>query len=260
MAYPIRPLFVDLSHWDPASSYSAVKEDGMVGVIFKATEGSGYTDPTYVQQQQSAKAAGLKWGAYHFATAATTSAQIDNFMRYASPDPDELFCLDWEDYGDNTMSLSAVKEWIAEVEKQLDREGECVLYSGNTAKEALGDDVDTFLGARRLWLCQYGSEPKWQKSWKAFWAWQFTDGISGPQPHSVSGVGACDINSYDYGPERLALEWATGKTPPRPIPPPQPVSAVVTVVIDAPPGVEVRTRVLGLDITNSDMDRLFEGR
>src|SRR5215471_12801672 len=149
----INPLVVDLSHWDPASSYSQVKDAGIAGCIYKATEGSGYTDPTYVQQQQAAKAIGLKWGPYHFATAASTTSQIDNFMKFACPDPDEAFVLDWEDYGSNTMSLSAVKEWITEVEKQLGREGQAILYSGNTAKEALGDTVDTFLGARRLWLC-----------------------------------------------------------------------------------------------------------
>jgi len=254
----INPLVVDLSHWDPASSYSQVKDAGIVGCIYKATEGSGYTDPTYVQQQQAAKAVGIKWGAYHFATAVNTTAQIDNFMKFACPDPDELFCLDWEDYGDNTMSLSAVKEWISEVERQLDREGECVLYSGNTAKEALGNTVDTFMGDRRLWLCQYGSTPKWQKSWDNYWLWQFTDGISGPTPHSIPGIGPCDINSYDRGADQLIAEWATGSTAPQPVPPPQ--VATVSVLIDAPPGVTVKVRVMGLDAGDNWMDHMLEGR
>jgi lysozyme len=249
MTHPINPLFVDLSHWDPAQNYASVKADGIVACIYKATEGSGYTDPTYVQQQQAAKAAGLKWGAYHFATASSTTAQIDNFMRFASPDPDELFCLDWEDYGSNTMSLSAVKEWITEVETQLGREGQCVLYSGNTAKEALGDRVDTFLGSRRLWLCQYGENPVWQRSWTSFWAWQFTDGISGPPPHTVDGIGACDINSYDHGVDQLIAEWATGKAtlPVEPTPP----NLVVSVLVEVPSGVTVKFRVIGPETGDS---------
>jgi len=242
----INPLFVDLSHWDPASSYAQVKDAGIVGCIYKATEGSGYTDPTYVQQQQAAKAIGLKWGAYHFATAASTSSQIDNFMKFACPDPDELFCLDWEDYGSNTMSLSAVKEWIAEVETQLGREGQCVLYSGNTAKEALGNSIDTFLGSRRLWLCQYGTTPVWQRSWNGYWAWQFTDGIVGPMPHTIPGIGPCDINSYDNGPDQLMAEWATGSAAPVPVPP-SPEVASVSILVSAPPGVQVRVRVIGSD-------------
>jgi lysozyme len=250
MAYPVKPRVVDLSHWDPASNYDAVKLDGIVGCIYKATEGSGYTDPTYVQQQKAAKAAGLKWGAYHFATAASTSAQIDNFMRYACPDPDELFCLDWEDYGSNTMSLSAVKEWMAEVEQQLGREGQCVLYSGNTAKEALGSKIDPWLGKRRLWLCQYGPEPKWQTSWDSFWLWQFTDGIVGPEPHEINGIGPCDINSYDHGVEQLVAEWATGNAAQPPI---AAAPNEVSIVVEAPPGVTVKVRVLGPDISDNKL-------
>jgi hypothetical protein len=99
----INAMVVDLSHWDPAKDYKAVKNDGIVGVIYKATQGTNYTDPTYVEQQRAAKAAGLRWGAYHFAEATDVGAQVQNFMNFASPDPDELFCLDWEDNGSNTM-------------------------------------------------------------------------------------------------------------------------------------------------------------
>lgn len=241
MAHPVNPMVVDLSHWDPAEDYDAVKQDGIFGCIYKATEGAGYTDDTYVSQQQAAKAAGLRWGAYHFANADNITDQIDNFLRYASPDPDELFCLDWEDYGSNTMSLNHVKEWIEEVENQLGRPEQCVLYSGNTAKEALGDTVDTFLGARRLWLCQYGTAPAWQKSWNHYWLWQFTDGVVGPDPHIINGIGACDINSYNGLSDELIAEWATG-TAEQPRPAPQPERNVVQVLVGAPPGIEVKIR------------------
>lgn len=239
----INPLVVDLSHWDPAEDYRAVKEDGIVGVIYKATEGSGYTDPTYVAQQQAAKSLGFKWGAYHFATNADVSSQIDNFLRYASPDPDELFCLDWEDYGGNTMRLDNVKTWIKEVENALNREFHCVLYSGNTAKEALGNNVDTFLGERRLWLCQYGSNPVWQRSWDHYWLWQYTDGIVGPDPHTIDGIGPCDINSYDDTVEQLISEWAAGYAEP----PTSSILPTVHVVVSAPHGMPVKVHVLSPD-------------
>lgn len=256
----INPLVVDLSHWDPADDYTDVVRDGIVGVIYKGTEGTSYTDPTYVQQQQSAKAAGLKWGAYHFATAASLQGQIDNFLRYVSPDPDELFCLDWEDYGSNTMSLSSVKTWITEVENALHRPRECVLYSGNTAKEALGSHVDTFLGERRLWLCQYGSNPTWNQSWDRYWLWQYTDGVVGPQPHTINGIGPCDINSYDHGVEQLVAEWASGRTEQPPTAPAAPAAGIVNVLISAPVGVEVKVRILGqgTDETAEVLRRLRE--
>src|SRR5262245_54414168 len=123
MTEPIQACVVDLSHWDPADDYEAVRADGILGVIYKATEGQGYTDPTYVTQQHAAKAAGLLWGAYHFADASPVDGQVANFMRYACPDPDELFCLDWEDNpsGAGKMSAAQARDWIEQVESELGR-------------------------------------------------------------------------------------------------------------------------------------------
>jgi len=221
MSEPVNPRVVDLSHWDPAHDYEAVKRDDIVGVIFKATEGQAFTDDQYVSQQKAAKAAGLKWGAYHFADGSDVDGQVENFLRYACPDPDEVFCLDWEDNpsGSGKMSLAGVKQWISKVEEALERPGECVLYGGNTIKEALSKP-DAFLNARRLWLCQYGSTPTLPPGWDKYWLWQFTDGVNGPGPHSVDGIGPCDINSYAGATDDLLDEWASGsKQPPQPAPP-----------------------------------------
>ena len=244
MAEPIKPMVIDLSHWDPADSYDAVKEDGIYGCIYKATEGTGYTDPTYVSQQHAAKDAGLKWGAYHFADASNIDGQINNFLRFAAPDPDELFCLDWEDNGGDTMSLTNVKKWIEAVEKALGRPGQCVVYGGNTVKEhGNGDPV---LTSRRLWLCQYGSSPSLPKGYDKYWLWQYTDGVYGPSPHSIDGVGPCDINSYKGSSDQLIKEWATGKVEPTPAPKPPPVESVVSVIIAAPEGMTVKVRQISL--------------
>lgn len=254
----IKPLVVDLSHWDPADDYEAVREDGIFGVIYKATEGGGYTDSTYVQQQQAAKAAGLLWGSYHFADGSDVSRQIDNYLRFACPDPDELFCLDWEDNGGDKMSADDACTWITEVETALNRPNECVIYGGNTIKEALGDRKDEFFGARRLWLCQYGSTPVTQASWDHYWLWQFTDGQVGSTPHSIDGIGPCDINSYDQGPaEQLIAEWASG-TAVSPLPP-VPDAAAVNVLITAPSDVRVVVRQMQRHQTRrSRPSRLYE--
>jgi lysozyme len=257
----IYPMVADLSHWDPASDYAAVKSDGIAGVIFKATQGVSYTDPTYVSQQAAAKAAGLLWGSYHFADGSDVNAQIDNFMRFACPDPDELFCLDWEDNGGDVMSAADAKTWITQVENQLGRPGQCVIYSGNTAKEKIGGK-DAFFGARRLWLCQYTSgTPTWQDSWDNYWLWQYTDGQSGPNPHSISGIGNCDINSYDQGPaEQLIATWATGSSEPQPVPPPQPSTDVVNVLIAASPGIAVKVRQVSMQLAIVARDAIKAAR
>jgi lysozyme len=215
--------------------------------VYKATEGASYSDPTYVAQQHAAKSAGLKWGAYHFADGSDVQKQVDNFMRFACPDPDEMFCLDWEDNGGDMMSLDDVKEWIARVEERLGRKGECVLYGGNTIKEhANGDE---FLTARRLWLCQYGNTAELPDGWDKYWLWQFTDGVYGPSPHSIDGIGPCDINSYAGDAEQLVLEWASGKEQPVP-PEPVPTDSVVHVIVAAPEGAIIKVHEVTYGVTD----------
>ena len=255
MSEPINPRVIDLSHWDPAQDYAKVKKDDIVGVIYKSTQGTGYTDDTYIEQRSMAKAQGLLWGSYHFAEATDVLKQVDNYLSFTEPDPDELICLDWEDYGSNTMSVEQCIQWTTEVEKALGRPGQVVIYSGNTAKEML-DGANDFFGSRRLWLAQYGTSPECQSSWETYWIWQFTDGIYGPSPHSVDGVGPCDINSFNGTTEDLIAQWATGVPdlkPPRPVPPqpPQLKPKLVHIDLTVPPGVRITATVNGIPVGRS---------
>src|SRR5262249_58669089 len=113
---------------------------------------------------------------------------------------------------------------------------EVVLYSGNTAKEMI-HGVDGFLGAHRLWLAQYSPSRSVQQRWSGFWLWQFTDGVNGPSPHAIDGIGPCDINSFDGGAAALIAQWATGRADPLP-PPPHPEISLVTVLVATAPGVD----------------------
>ncbi len=231
----MKTMAIDLSHWDPAKDYSQVKAAGIVGVIYKATDDISYTDPTYRDQKAAAKAAGLKWGSYHFAHPGSVQGQVSNYLAFAAPEPDEIFCLDWEVANDGTMSATEAQQWITGVEDALGRGTQCVVYSGNVAKEQI-HGVNAFLGKRRLWLAQYSATPSVQLSWPTYWLWQFTDGQVGPTPHSVPGVGPCDISTYKGSAEALAKEWATGVAA---IFPPAPAGQTVTITVQAPPGVRV---------------------
>jgi hypothetical protein len=146
------------------------------------------------------------------------------------------------------MSADQAKQWITQVETALGRPGQCVIYSGNTAKELI-DGSDAFFGSRRLWLAQYNTTPEPQQSWATYWLWQFTDGQLGPSPHAVDGVGPCDINSYAGSPNQLSAEWASGSSQPQPGPSTQPQPSgrgVVALDIAASDGVRVNVRINGL--------------
>lgn len=231
----IRLQVIDLSHYETVQDYAKVKADGIVGVIWKATQGSNYQDGTYWKERTRALQAGLLWGSYHFGDMSTVEDQVHNYLAYAKPRPEELICLDYERNKANTMTLLQARAWVEDVEKELDRPGQVVIYSGDLIKERLGDKKDEFWGARRLWLAQYGSTPKVQASWDTYWLWQYTDGDSGPEPHEVHGIsGGIDCSSYEGDPDQLRKEWSGGGTP---LPVPEP--GVPEVKILAPAGVKI---------------------
>jgi lysozyme len=206
-------LVIDLSHWDEASDYSKVKAAGIAGVIYKATQGSGNVDTTYSGQRASALKNGLLWGAYHFGDGSSVKTQAQNFLNHADVTAGDLFCLDYENNADSQMSIQQAIDWTTQVENDLGRVNQCVLYSGNLIKETMRPQDQPFWGSRRLWLAQYASKPVVPAPWAKYWLWQYTDGESGPSPHSVAGVsGTIDCNHYDGTADQLKAEWATGKS------------------------------------------------
>src|SRR5689334_12841379 len=88
---------IDLSHHDTVESFAKVKQGGILAAIHKATQGTGFVDPTYQQHREAAEAEGLLWGAYHFGTAADGVFQAEHFLDVVNPDANTLLVLDFED-------------------------------------------------------------------------------------------------------------------------------------------------------------------
>jgi lysozyme len=238
---PINPIVVDLSHYEWPCDLTRVKANGIVGIIWKATQGSTYQDKTYQEARKVAKGEGFLWGSYHFGDNSTIIDQVNNYLGYAQPTVDELIALDWEPNtgagGGGQMDVAGATQWIKQAENGLNRVEEMVVYSGNTAKEMISGK-NVFFGARRLWLAQYGEVPVIQASWSSYWLWQYTDGESGPKPHSVDGIGDCDISTYPDDVGQLRAEWGGGKTAVIG-PPPVIAAGTVNITISAPTGVVV---------------------
>jgi len=203
----IKPVVIDISHYDRADpdGFQKARAFGIVGVIHKASEGAGIGDGAYDEHRQAAVAAGLLWGAYHFIRPVSVEAQVELFLRRAKPDDQTLLALDYEV---GSVTLSQARDFIERVEAKIGRD--CVLYSGNTIKENLGSKADSWWGARRLWLAQYSSRPRVQRSWNKYWLWQYTGDGSGPAPHAVPGIhiqGGLDISHFDGTADELRDQW-----------------------------------------------------
>jgi len=80
-------VVVDLSHHNQTVDLKKAKQDGILGVIHKATEGTNYTDPTYQERRKLAMEAGLMWGAYHFGSGGDGNAQAEYFLKAVDPGP-----------------------------------------------------------------------------------------------------------------------------------------------------------------------------
>ena len=87
------PKVLDLSHHncgpsgdpDDPIDFAAVAAFGVKGIIHKASQGVSIRDKKYGERRRDAVAAGLLWGAYHFATGDDADAQVKWFLECAQP-------------------------------------------------------------------------------------------------------------------------------------------------------------------------------
>lgn len=205
-------VLADISHHNGNVDLVKAKAAGLVGVIHKATQGTGMVDNTYQGNRQKALAAGLLWGAYHFGTSGDGAAQADFFLKTAAPDSRTLLVLDYEPNQNSTMTLDQARAFVSRVNQVTGRFPG--LYSGSLIKEQLGGKpVDPILSQCFLWLAQYAAAPtNIPATWQTWTLWQYTDGQSGPQPHAVDGIGNCDRDQFNGTIEALQKLWGVAQS------------------------------------------------
>lgn len=205
MADPLN-VIIDISHHNGNPDFAQAAAAGIVGVIHKATQGTGFTDDMYVTNRQKALDAGLLWGAYHFGTGGGGAAQADFFLATVNPEPDTLIVLDYEPNTQGpTMSLNDARAFVSEVNAKVGRFPG--LYSGSLIKQQLGNSQDPILAQCFFWLAQYGPNAVVPANWPTWTLWQYTDGNLGPQPHTVPGIGACDRDQFNGDLDGLKELW-----------------------------------------------------
>jgi lysozyme len=185
-----------------------VKNDGILGVIHKATEGKTFTDGKYKERREQALGEGLFWGAYHFGVGGGSEDQAEHFLTTVSPAQTDLIVLDFEPNPSGpTMTLAEAETFVGKIHAQIGR------YPGIYAsqaflKEALGNNTDTVLKNCFLWIARYSSQtPVLPPAFSTFALWQYTDGQVGPEPHEVKGIGPCDRDKFNGDEAALKKLW-----------------------------------------------------
>ncbi len=197
---------IDLSHHNPQPDFAAARQDGILGVIHKATQGVQFSDPQYSVRRQAAFGAGLLWGAYHFGVGGDGQAQAGRFLAVAKPGPADLLVLDLESNpAGPSMSVGDAEDFVQHIFNTTGRWPG--LYSGSFIKENLPPGYSGVLASCWLWIAEYGTAAAIPPAWKQWALWQYTAGSAGPEPHSVQGIGPCDRDMFNGDADDLTGLW-----------------------------------------------------
>jgi lysozyme len=202
---------IDISHYQRTPSLQALQDAGIVAVIAKATQGSDIRDPTYFEKKSVLKNAGIKWGSYHYSSGSDPALQVQNYLDYAQPEPDELIALDYEpsSFGPN-MSYDQMVGFVELIYNRLGRYP--VIYGGSLLRESLQNIDQSILSNCALWYARYDYYPIGvPKIWNSWTLWQYSDGSlpeSLPENlKSIPGFGTCDRDTYNGTQQQLQQNW-----------------------------------------------------
>ena len=211
---------IDVSHHQDVIDWPAVAASGKEFVFAKATEGRSFVDPMYATNKAGAEAAGLLFGAYHFAqpdgARRDPIREADHFVDHALLEPGNLLpVLDIERTGG--LSQAQVTEWII---RWLDRVTERlgvrpIVYTSPNGWDVRTGDTTAVAAAGYtvLWVAHWGvANPRlpaddWNGNGWTFW--QYTS------QGTVPGIGGrVDLDWYEGGSFGPVLIPGSDATPP----------------------------------------------
>jgi lysozyme len=250
----LKPGVIDLSHWNEiiGDSYSASlsslqrsKENGIHGLIHKATENGSYIDNMLKYRCDLSRDAGMLFGTYHFLRSGDMGQQVAHYFdSVQSVQKDEGESRKWVwvcDYEDPGIPLSDVADFMDQLDAVTGTDQHPVLYTGFALKDkiAAGQDASR-LHKYALWLAHYATEPTLPKGWDRYWLWQYSDKAS------VPGIQApTDVNAFDGTVEELVSGWvaptAAGVTPTPQPKPEEPEGGVTPEEGEHPPKSKTKT-------------------
>jgi lysozyme len=199
------PILVpDLSHYQPLLTPDRAHQAAAVvaGFMFKATQGTGFTDPNVAGSCSGARSAGLPFGTYHFCDGEDPWAQVQHYLAVTPKDATWL-CLDWETNNAGPDATRAqVLAMVALIRKADPRP--LAVYSGNYARSHGGyiPDVPAWVPAYGGWTLADAYRP----TTAPLVAWQYTNGRTNgtAMPSSIPGIGPCDVSTI-YRPDLIGL-------------------------------------------------------
>jgi lysozyme len=197
-------VVIDISHYETVSQdFVETAKAGIAAVILKATQGTGFVDPTFLPRVAEARAAGLEVGAYHFLDGSSPAEQAAHFLTVAmSEGMVNWLALDWEPYPASQASVMQAATAVASVQAATGKWP--VLYTIRSMLSARNQTLSNC----PLWLAEYGTRPVCPPGFTTWRLWQHTDGRVGSAVVPVPGVGACDRSKFAGTIDQLRAWWS----------------------------------------------------
>jgi lysozyme len=207
---------IDAYHRDKFTSYQAVKDSGITGIILKATEGVSFLDPLFAYRVPRMQKVGLQVGAYHFMTDADPDKQAAFFLSAVASvqagGPVNLLAMDLEQNLGAQPTVAMGEVFVTAVQKAVGYPPLCYMNIYGPTGDGAGLP-STILSGCPLWLPKYGplpsrsSLPAGYMNWTL---WQCEDGSEGSDVVPVAGVGAIDRSWFNGAAEQLATLFTQG--------------------------------------------------
>jgi GH25 family lysozyme M1 (1,4-beta-N-acetylmuramidase)/exopolysaccharide biosynthesis protein len=211
------PASYDISHWKIVNDWAnIVPHPVLMGT--KATQGTGYKDPTFPEYFQKMKdIVKCRRLAYHFFEKTMDPVQQANwFVDYIQPyiTDEDILCLDFEQGGETAPQLWA---WCDRVHTRKPN-NLIIIYSRKNLADPIAMNASEagYFKEHPFWTAgyptdwtQYTTTPPGyipnQSKWGPVWLWQYTD--SG-HPEGIEGDTDCNLVEQPF------LEWLGASVPP----------------------------------------------
>lgn len=179
---------LDVSHWQGRVNWGKVARMGARFAYVKATEGTGYRDPTFAHQYNGSRKAGLIRGAYHFAlpNVSTGTRQAHYFVNHGggwSADGRTLpgaLDIEYNPYGavcygkSRTQMAAWIKGFSRTYHKRTNR-WPTIYTSASWWSQCVGRAY-SFHRTSPLWIARYNSYiGALPYNWPVHTIWQFND-------------------------------------------------------------------------------------
>ncbi len=192
------PIFADLSSNNSEFHVSTYAQAGHVIVAVKATEGVHYVNPDHRPWCLAAGGHRMHVIHYHFARPDLgdgPEAEARFFLEVALPlaGGRDYLVLDLERATPQGWTHDPAWSHAFDSHVRAHSRFATIPYASRSTLQSVQGD---WLAAepKRTWDADWSTTPDWAPAGYQVAFRQFTDGVHGPEPHSLPGVGVCDVN------------------------------------------------------------------